>query len=151
MREELKLPTIRTENLKIKVFGNDKFKSEKADIALLIFVGNLSLVTIEAIFYPMICSELNNQDIFCAIENYEHLQGLSLADNTHYENKKIGLLIGMDYYYSCVSGAQIRGQPNEPIAPSSIFRWIFAVVMRNLNLLIPTSVTYYVKYRNLLF
>ena len=66
LREELTLPTIRTENLKIKVFGNDKFKSEKVDTVPLFLVGNEKLVTIEVICYPMICSELNNQDIFCA-------------------------------------------------------------------------------------
>ena len=99
LREELKLPAIRTENLKIKVFGNDKFKSEKVDIVPFILVGNKKHVTIEAICYPMTCSEL------------------SLADNAHHENKKIDLLIGMDYYYSCVSGTSLKGQPNEPIAP----------------------------------
>ena len=64
----------------------------------LILVENEKPFTIEAICYPMTCSELNNQDIFCAVENYVHLQGLLLADNTHYENKKIDLLIGMDHY-----------------------------------------------------
>ena len=62
----------------------------------LILVGNEKLVPIEAICYPMICSELNNKDIFCAVGNYEHLQSLSLADNTRDDNKKIDLLIGMD-------------------------------------------------------
>ena len=38
---------------KIKVFGNDKFKSERVDIVLLILVGKEKLVTIEAICYPM--------------------------------------------------------------------------------------------------
>ena len=35
LREELKLPSIRTEILKIKVFDNDRFKSEKVDIVSL--------------------------------------------------------------------------------------------------------------------
>ena len=55
LREELKLPTIRTEILKIKVFCNDRFKSEKVDIVSLILVGNEKPVIIEAICYPMIC------------------------------------------------------------------------------------------------
>ena len=55
LREELKLPTIRTEILKIKVFCNDRFKSEKVDIVSLILVGNEKAVIIEAICYPMIC------------------------------------------------------------------------------------------------
>ena len=50
LREEIKLPTIQTETLKIKVFGNDRFKSEKVDIVSLILVGNEKLVTIEAIY-----------------------------------------------------------------------------------------------------
>ena len=36
----------------------------------------------------MICSVLNNQDIFSTIENYEHLQVLLLADNTLHDNNK---------------------------------------------------------------
>ena len=100
----------------------------------LILVENEKLVTIEVICYPMICSELNNQDIFCAVGNC-----LSLVDNTRYENENIDLLIGIDYYYSCVNGAQIRGQPNEPIALSSIFRWTICGCYENSK-----SVTYYV-------
>ena len=57
--EKLKLPTIRTENLKIQVFGNDRFKPEKVDIVLFILDENEKLVTIEAICYPVICSGLN--------------------------------------------------------------------------------------------
>ena len=49
LREELKLPTIRTEILKIKVFGNNRFKLEKVEIVLLILLGNEKLITIEAI------------------------------------------------------------------------------------------------------
>ena len=49
LREELKLPTIRTEILKIRVFGNDRLKSEKVDIVPLILVGYEKLVKIEAI------------------------------------------------------------------------------------------------------
>ena len=60
------------------------------------------------------------------------MQGLALADNTHHEKKKIELLIGMDYCYSCVSGAQIKGKLNEPIARSSIFGWIKILVMQEL-------------------
>ena len=88
LREELKLPTVRTEILIIKVFGNDRFKSEKVDIVSLILVGNEKFVTIKAICYPVICSELNNQNIFYAIGNYKHLQGLSLSDNTHHEKNQ---------------------------------------------------------------
>lgn len=130
LQEELKLPIIRTENLKIKVFGSNKFKLEKVDIVLLILVGNKKLVIIEAICSPRFCSELNNQHVFCATENYTHLQDLLLADNIHHENKKTDLLIGMDYY-SCVSGAQIKGQPKEPIALSSIFEWIICGCYEN--------------------
>ena len=54
----------------------------------LILVGNEKFVTIKAISYPMICSELNNQNIFYAVGNYKHLQGLSLSDNTHHEKNQ---------------------------------------------------------------
>ena len=40
-------------------------------------------------------------------------------------------LIGMDYYYSYVSGAQIKAQPNEPIAINSIFGWIICGCYKN--------------------
>ena len=61
----------------------------------------------------MICSVLNNQDIFSTIENYEHLQVLLLADNTLHDNNKNWLInwfiIRTDYIHSCAGGAQIKG------------------------------------------
>ena len=109
----------------------------------LILVGNEKLVTIEVICYPMICSELNNQDIFCAVGNYVHLQGLSLVDNTRYENENIDLLIGIDYYYSCVNGAQIRGNLTNLLLLAQYFGGPFVAVTRILNLSLITC-----KYRN---
>ena len=43
------------------------------DIVPLALVGNEKLITAEGICYSAIYSELSNQDVFCAIENYEHL------------------------------------------------------------------------------
>ena len=37
----------------------------------------------------------------------------------------------MDYYYSCVSSAQIKVQPNKPIALSSVFGWIICGCYEN--------------------
>ena len=67
------------------------------DMVLFVLVRNEKLIIIEDIFYSTICLELRNQDIFCAVENYEHLEGLSLADNSPCKTKRIEVLIGLNY------------------------------------------------------
>ena len=47
LREELKLPSIRTEILKIKVFDNDRFKSEKVDIVSLSYLEMKKLLQLK--------------------------------------------------------------------------------------------------------
>ena len=39
-------------------------------------------------------------------------------------NKRINVLVGVDYYYSCTGSEIKRGSGNQPLAISSIFDWI---------------------------
>ena len=56
--------------------------------------------------------------------NLNHLKNLRLADSSNTDTKSINILIGLDFYYSFVTGDIIRGEPYEPIALNSIFGWI---------------------------
>ena len=42
----------------------------------------------------------------------------------HQVSLNIDMLVGLDYYYSFITGKTIRGMPNEPVAIESIFGWI---------------------------
>ena len=56
---------------------------------------------VEAFCTPVVCSPLTNQRIEFVKENYPHLTGLEVADNTDGQSElKIDILISMDYYFS---------------------------------------------------
>ena len=58
-------------------------------------------------------------------ENYSHLTGLELADNTDGQSElKIDILIGMDYYFSFLTGKKRQGVSG-PVAMESVIGWIF--------------------------
>ena len=81
----------------------------------------------------LICSELINQHTAVACKNYDYLRGLELADTSANSVKNGDLLIGLDFYYSFVTGESIRGETNEPIAIKSIRGWIICGTFENLN------------------
>ena len=86
---------------------------------------------VEAICMSVICSELLNQNITFASQNYAHLNGLELADLSTKSVKKVDMLIGLDYYYTFITGESIRGKQSEPIALKSIFGWIICGYFKN--------------------
>ena len=58
-------------------------------------------------------------------ENYPHLTGLELADNTDDQSElKIDKLIGMDHYFSFFTGKKRQGI-SVPVAMESVIGWIF--------------------------
>ena len=80
----------------------------------------------------VICSELLNENIPFASQNYAHLNGLELADCSKTLVKRVDdMLIGLDYYYLFIIGESIREKQSEPIALKSIFGWIICGYFRN--------------------
>ena len=68
--------------------------------------------------------------------NFKNLQ---LADFSNESNKCIDVLIGVDYYYSCILGETKRGKDSDLIAVNSHFGWIIcshyenSIDLTNLN------------------
>ena len=47
---------------------------------------------------PFICSDILTQNVHSVASHYEHLQNLPLTDSSPDGNKRIDILVGVDYY-----------------------------------------------------
>ena len=66
---------------------------------------------------PTICAPISNQIIQFTQENYPHLHGLQLADNSHgSEELSVNLFIGADFYWHFVTGETVRDVTPGPVA-----------------------------------
>ena len=84
----------------------------------------IKTIVIEAICTPTICSNVLSQDVKTVYLNYKHLMRIELADSCPETTKCIDVLIGVDYYYSCITGKVKRGENYEPPVINSCFGWI---------------------------
>ena len=71
---------------------------------------------------PKICSELKNQSFRIAVEKYSFLQNLQLANQAHFDNTNIDLLIGADTCWEFVTGE--RDKSCSFVAQKSIFGYL---------------------------
>ena len=127
LRERLNLETIRTEKLIINTFGNEKSELKEFPIVRMhVKTTTHQMIPIEAICVPKICAPLSNQNTKFYADNYRHLRKLCLADYSRGEEKlNVNVLIGLDYYFSFVTGKIIRGEGG-PTAISSKLGWILS-------------------------
>ena len=86
---------------------------------------------IEAIYSPIICTDLASQNQNFASNEYEHLKNLNLADKSGDGKKTVENLIRLDYYYQFMTGKIIKGKINEPVALESCFGWILSRRYKN--------------------
>ena len=78
---------------------------------------------------PTICSPISKQNIKSAQEKYNHLSNLELADYSDCQSdSNIHILIGVDFYYSFISGKVRRGESG-PVALESCLGWVSPVVV----------------------
>ena len=127
LRERLNLKIIRTESLIIKRFASDEGLVKNLDVVQICIKGKTCKINIyiEALCIPHICSPLKNPIFEFVKEKYGYLKGLELAEYFPAEDvNHIEMLIGLDYYYSIVTGKTVRGPPNSPVAIESILCWI---------------------------
>ena len=118
LREKLKLLAVRQERILIKIFGQSDFSAQSVDIVVVkIKKGNTERF-VEAIYKSVICSELLNQNITFASQNYAHLNGLELGDCSKNSVNKVDMLIGLDYYNTFITGESTREKQSESIAVS---------------------------------
>ena len=115
------MKAVKTKNVHLNTFGDDKFKKQKCDIVKLKlkdrYNGYHSEIEINAFCFPTICSPLP-------------VSNLKLADEyqTECSERPIDLLIGSDNYYEMITGDIIRGDIG-PVAVNSIFGYMLCGTM----------------------
>ena len=127
LRQRLKLPTVATETIQIRTFGNSEGYNESCDVVNLgVRVKSGETLEIAALVVPLICSPLTSQPITTSGECHEHLLGLELADSADGDDLlRVEVLIGSDWYWSLVTGRVIRGKSG-PTAVHTKVGWILS-------------------------
>jgi len=106
------LRTIRKEHVLIKRFASDEGILKLLDVVQVCVKGKTKNINtyIEALCVPLVCSKLEEQSIeHFDLQKYKYLYDLQLADENVSE-KSVDILIGLDYYYTLISGKTIRGR-----------------------------------------
>ncbi|XP_065658112.1 uncharacterized protein LOC136082626 [Hydra vulgaris] len=127
LREKLKLKKISTESLIIKRFASDEGLIKTLDVVRVCLKGRdpKNNIYIEALCIPFICSPLKNLNFNLLQQKYVYLKGIPLAKSYPLKNNEsVDILVGLDYYYSTITGKIIRGCNNGPVALESILGWI---------------------------
>lgn len=79
---------------------------------------------VQLIELPVICNTLTRPEVKKEVLSAKYIRNLQLADDYSVQKKcKINVLLGLDSYYSVVSG-KVRRSPEKPIAVDSIFGWV---------------------------
>ena len=129
VRKRLRLKTVRTEKISISVFGDSK-EPRLENLHVVEFkikhrVEN-SYSVVEALVYPVICSDIKGQLVSIAKEQYDHISRLTLANfDDQNECFPVGVLIGVDFYHKFFLEKIIKG-PKGAVASSSVFGWMLS-------------------------
>ena len=129
LRDELKLPTIRTDKVLIKEFGNERGTLKSCDIVQLAVQGADNLtVFILAYVVDVICGPISHQVIDIAQSMYPHLRNLQLADSGDgVHDLDVDLMIGADFAYSFLMDHVVRGEPGlGPVATLTRFGYVLS-------------------------
>ena len=125
LRDELNLPTVKTELLQIKTFGSTKSDDTSCDVVQMgIETRDDGTLSITALVVPFICNPLTTQPIDHSGECYDHLWGLELADSADTSDTlEVDVLIGSDSYWNFVTGRVIKGESG-PTAIHTRVGWV---------------------------
>ena len=126
----LKLPIVGKEILDVKVFGRNYSQVRDYDIVQFTVesIREDFAVTMEAHSTPNICTPICQQNINGAIEQFDYLQGIPLADcSSGEDNLEINLLIGAKDMAKFFDGLAIRGEKGDgPTAHSTKLGWVLS-------------------------
>ena len=112
----------------IKTFGRNDNRIQKLDVVQLRIKSEKDdgYIYIEALVVPTICSPLTKQNISYAKNNFAHINNLEPADSGDgLSVLSVGLLVGVDFYYSFFSGKIVKGI-NGPVASETILGWVLS-------------------------
>ena len=120
LRNKLRLPTFKAEQLVINTFGTNESEIKQYDLVKFVMKSKDKTFEIEtnALVQETICSPLRGQEVkFAAKEHYAHLFDIDLADESPGSQVEINILIGADVMWKILTGEVRRGEkPNEPVA-----------------------------------
>ncbi|XP_057299451.1 uncharacterized protein LOC130630070 [Hydractinia symbiolongicarpus] len=125
-RKKLNLKTVSKKELSIKVFGGEH-STKKLDLVKFEIKSTISNESINvSTFVNDICKPVSGQTINFAVENYEHLQGLRLADQNFSDDLHVDILIGADYYWNFFTKTVLRSSSGGPVAMGSKLGFILS-------------------------
>ena len=128
VRNQLDLPTERTDTMVIKTFGSEEEGIQTCDSVKFVLKSQYdqSEINLSAYVVPKICEPLQHQFISHAQQSYDHLRNLNLADcSTGIDNSEVDVLIGCDQYWDLVTG-EVRRGGNGPTAISTRLGWVLS-------------------------
>ena len=130
LRDVLKLPTVRTDQLMIKTFGSESEQLTDCDLTTICMTsvepGGISMY-LNAYTVPFICSPVSNQCIDLAQKNYPHLMDLKLADSSEGTlDLEVHCMIGADYYWTLVTDEVKRGLIPGPVTIRTTLGWVLS-------------------------
>ena len=124
LQNQLRLPFVRKEKLVIHTFAAVEGSLKELDVYHLCVKGKKGAnVYIEALCTPFICSSLevpSSEEIKC---EYGYFGGLEIAQSPE-ARADVDILVGLDYYFSFISGNCRRGPPGCPVAMESTLGWL---------------------------
>ena len=123
LQNELELKCIRKEKLIVKRFASSEGVLKCLDVVQFCLRGNGVKIYMEALCVPHICSTIKVPSIGWTKGHYKYLQDLDLVKPPTDFND-VDILVGLDYYYSVISGRVIRGSPGDPVAVESVLGWM---------------------------
>ena len=126
VRSSLKLKTVRSEKLIIKTFG-EVHESEVQELDIVQFkIKNRydsRFTNIEAVCVPTICTPLTKQSM-PGLQDCREFKEIKFADyDDHESNRPVGILIGIDYYHTFMTGRVIRSSLG-PVACDTKVGWV---------------------------
>ena len=131
--------------IKIEVAGITGMTDSRKDRKLIstkLFSKDFSKeLDVNLVEMPIICKPIARPAVSSHILSNRNLRNLNLADNYDKdETKEIHLLIGLDHYYSVITGRIKRGA-NQPVAVESVFGWMLVSDSQNEELKSKKNIT----------
>ena len=134
VKQSLSLNRQCVQTMLIKTFGSDKGSKQQCDVVSLgLNTWNGDTVQLSFLSVPLICDPISDQPITCAMENYEYLANLDLADYSSASDLlEVDVLIGSDHYWKLVMGEVIRNDDG-PMAIQTKFGWVLSGPVQELS------------------
>ena len=131
--DQLELPTVNTEKLKISTFGE---KAQEVKMCNLVELNisnpqNNFKTTLNAFSVPFICDKLKTQNVRMAKERFTHLSNIKFSDELPPGlEMEVDILIGADYMWAFMESQTKQGEFDEPVAVLTKLGWVISGPMK---------------------